>query len=158
MSAPVTGLAATQVRVPRRHRAATASPTETRLAPLVPHDPGGRPNPRSEDPRFRLGFVRLVTHHFSHAGCPRENELLTGGVRLAGVPTILRPRAPRLIRHEASTSPRVFWSCRLPQIGMERASEADVIRTGAWPTPVLHLGHTIRLPTAPLLDLVRLAS
>lgn len=42
------------------------------------------------------------------------------------------------------------------QIG--RTAAYDLIRAGRWPTPVLWLGHRIRLPTAPLLTLLGLST
>jgi predicted DNA-binding transcriptional regulator AlpA len=41
-------------------------------------------------------------------------------------------------------------------LGIGRTSAYELISTGCWPTPVLHLGRSIRVPTAPLLDLVQL--
>jgi len=40
----------------------------------------------------------------------------------------------------------------LPGVG--RTAAYELIRSGDWPTPVLRLGKLIRIPTAPLLDLV----
>lgn len=37
-----------------------------------------------------------------------------------------------------------------------RSAAYDLIKTGRWPTPVLHLGRRIRIPTAPLLALLGL--
>ena len=56
---------------------------------LVAHETGGRGDPRYEDPRFRLGFARLVTHYFSHAAWLEDDQLLSGAARLAGVPGVL---------------------------------------------------------------------
>ena len=39
-------------------------------------------------------------------------------------------------------------------LGLSRTSAYELIRTGAWPTPVFRLGRLIRIPTAPLLDLL----
>jgi predicted DNA-binding transcriptional regulator AlpA len=39
-------------------------------------------------------------------------------------------------------------------LGVGRTAAYELIRCGRWPTPVLHLGKLIRIPTAPLLDLV----
>ncbi len=39
-------------------------------------------------------------------------------------------------------------------LGIGRTAVYELIRTNAFPTPVLRLGKLIRLPTAPLLDLV----
>lgn len=50
---------------------------------------GGTPDPRYDDPRFRLGFARLVTHYFAHAAWLDEDQLLDGAARLAGIPAVL---------------------------------------------------------------------
>lgn len=39
-------------------------------------------------------------------------------------------------------------------LGIGRTAAYELIRCGGWPTPVLHLGKLIRVPTAPLLQLV----
>jgi predicted DNA-binding transcriptional regulator AlpA len=41
-------------------------------------------------------------------------------------------------------------------LGVGRTAAYDLIRTNRWPTPVLHVGKLIRIPTAPLLRLVGL--
>ena len=41
-------------------------------------------------------------------------------------------------------------------LGIGRTVAYELIRTGAWPTPVLRLGKLIRIPTGPLLELVQL--
>jgi proline iminopeptidase len=48
-----------------------------------------RPSPRFADPRFRLGFARLVTHYFgNHAFLP--DDAITGRLdRIAGMPAVL---------------------------------------------------------------------
>ena len=48
--------------------------------------PGARPNPRFEDPRFRLGFARQVTHCWRHDSWLEPDELLRNADRLAGIP------------------------------------------------------------------------
>ena len=39
-------------------------------------------------------------------------------------------------------------------LGVGRTAAYELIRRDRWPTPVLHLGKLIRIPTAPLLALV----
>lgn len=39
-------------------------------------------------------------------------------------------------------------------LGIGRTAAYELIRTESWPTPVLRLGKLIRVPTAPLLQLV----
>lgn len=39
-------------------------------------------------------------------------------------------------------------------LGIRRSCAYELIRAGAWPSPVLRLGRTVRVPTAPLLALV----
>jgi proline iminopeptidase len=51
--------------------------------------PGHRPDPRYEDPRFRLCFARIVTHYFSNAAFLADNALARGIGRLADVPGVL---------------------------------------------------------------------
>jgi len=56
---------------------------------IVAIEPGGGPNPRYDDPRFRLAFARIVTHVFRHGAWLRDGELLDGAHRLAGIPGVL---------------------------------------------------------------------
>lgn len=55
--------------------------------------PGHQPNPRYEDPAFRLAFARLVTHYFATAGFLADlapgGDLVAGAGRLAGIPGVL---------------------------------------------------------------------
>jgi proline iminopeptidase len=51
--------------------------------------PGHRPNPRYEDPEFRLRFARLVTHYWRHAAFLEEDQLLREASRLNGIPGAL---------------------------------------------------------------------
>ena len=39
-------------------------------------------------------------------------------------------------------------------LGIGRTAAYELIRTDRWPTPVLRLGKLIRIPSAPLLELV----
>jgi proline iminopeptidase len=47
------------------------------------------PDPRYDDPAFRLCFARLVTHYWQHTAWRRDGELLDGVERLASVPAVL---------------------------------------------------------------------
>ena len=40
-------------------------------------------------------------------------------------------------------------------LGIGRTAAYELIRLGKWPTPVLRLGKLIRIPSAPLLELVK---
>ena len=51
--------------------------------------PGYRPNPRYEDPEFRLRFARLVTHYWRNAAFLEENQLLENAPVLDGIPGVL---------------------------------------------------------------------
>ncbi len=51
--------------------------------------PGQAPNPRYEDPAFRMCFARIVTHYWTHAGFLEDGALLRGAGRLAGTPGVL---------------------------------------------------------------------
>ncbi len=48
-----------------------------------------KPDPRYEDPAFRLGFARLVTHYWSHAAWLADGALLRGAAKLANTPGVL---------------------------------------------------------------------
>lgn len=39
-------------------------------------------------------------------------------------------------------------------LGIGRTAAYELIRVGKWPTPILRLGKLIRVPSAPLLELV----
>jgi predicted DNA-binding transcriptional regulator AlpA len=41
-------------------------------------------------------------------------------------------------------------------LGVGRTIAYELVRSGQWPTPVLRLGKLIRVPTAPLVDLLGL--
>jgi len=39
-------------------------------------------------------------------------------------------------------------------LGIGRTAAYELVRANAWPTPVLRIGRLIRIPSAPLLDLL----
>jgi predicted DNA-binding transcriptional regulator AlpA len=41
-------------------------------------------------------------------------------------------------------------------LGLGRSAAYELVRTGAWPTPVLRLGRLIKIPSAPLAALLGL--
>ena len=43
-------------------------------------------------------------------------------------------------------------------LGIGRTSAYELVRTGRWPTPVLRLGNSIRVPTAALRELLSLST
>jgi len=51
--------------------------------------PGHQPNPRYQDPEFRLLFARLVTHYWRNAAFLEENQLLRDAATLDGIPGVL---------------------------------------------------------------------
>ncbi len=51
--------------------------------------PGHRPNPRYDDPEFRLRFARLVTHYWRHAAFLEDGQLLRDAPLLDGIPGVL---------------------------------------------------------------------
>lgn len=51
--------------------------------------PGHAPNPRYEDPEFRLRFARLVTHYWRHAAFLEDEQLLRDAAILNGIPGFL---------------------------------------------------------------------
>lgn len=56
---------------------------------VVAVNAGAPPNPRYDDPRFRMGFARIVTHYFSHHAWLGEHELLDHVERLRDIPAVL---------------------------------------------------------------------
>jgi proline iminopeptidase len=58
---------------------------EDAVSPL----PDGRPNPRYEDPAFRMTFARIVTHYFHHNAWLEPDQLLRNADRLDGIPGVL---------------------------------------------------------------------
>jgi len=51
--------------------------------------PDGAPNPRYDDPAFRMSFARTVTHYFHHQAWLAESQILNDAGRLAGIPGVL---------------------------------------------------------------------
>jgi proline iminopeptidase len=51
--------------------------------------PDHRPDPRYDDPRFRMAFARLVTHYWQHAAWMEDGALLRDAEQLAGIPGVL---------------------------------------------------------------------
>lgn len=51
--------------------------------------PNHKPNPRYDDPAFRLGFARLVTHYWANHAWLEDGALLSGARRLGNIPGIL---------------------------------------------------------------------
>ena len=41
-------------------------------------------------------------------------------------------------------------------LGLGRSAAYELVRTGGWPTPVLRLGRLIKVPSAPLVELLGL--
>ncbi|HTZ43296.1 MAG TPA: prolyl aminopeptidase [Jatrophihabitans sp.] len=62
--------------------------------------PGWQPDPRYDDPAFRLVFARLVTHYWSHGCFLADGQLRAGLPRLAGIPAVLLHG-----RHDVSSPP-----------------------------------------------------
>jgi proline iminopeptidase len=64
--------------------------------------PGHQPNPQFEDPAFRLGFARLVTHYWRNAAF--VDDLVEQAPRLDGIPAVLIHG-----RHDVSSPLDVPW-------------------------------------------------
>ncbi len=67
--------------------------------------PGHRPDPRYQDPVFRMVFARLVTHYWRHAAWLPEGVLLREAQRLAGIPGVLVHG-----RLDVSGPPDIAWA------------------------------------------------
>ncbi|MFF7051798.1 prolyl aminopeptidase [Streptomyces griseorubiginosus] len=48
-----------------------------------------RPDPRYEDPHFRMRFARLVTHYWRHAAFLEDGALLRDAGKLTGIPGVM---------------------------------------------------------------------
>lgn len=66
--------------------------------------PGYEPDPRYEDPRFRLCFARIVTHYWAHGGFLPDGWLDAGLSRLQEIPAVLVHG-----RLDVSGPPDVAW-------------------------------------------------
>lgn len=56
---------------------------------IVAVQAGHKPHPRYEDPKFRLGFARLVTHYWRNRGWLEDSVLLRDIGRVAHIPSVL---------------------------------------------------------------------
>jgi proline iminopeptidase len=66
--------------------------------------PGQKPPARYENPRFRLGFARMVTHYWRH-GCWMDGvDLIGGAPKLANIPAVLAHG-----RMDVSGPPDIAW-------------------------------------------------
>jgi len=54
-----------------------------------------------------------------------------------------------------SVPPVVDVPTAAAMLGIGRTAAYELIRLGKWPTPVLRLGKLIRIPSAPLLELIQ---
>lgn len=52
-------------------------------------EPGWIPNPRYQDPAFRMTFARLVNHYFHHRAWLEDDQIVRNADRLAGIPGAL---------------------------------------------------------------------
>jgi proline iminopeptidase len=56
---------------------------------LLSNEAGWQPNPRYDDPAFRMAFARIVTHYFHHGAWLADGQILRDAGRLAGIPGVL---------------------------------------------------------------------
>jgi proline iminopeptidase len=76
--------------------------------------PGWSPDPRFDDPTFRLVFARLVTHYWAHDCFLPDGYLRANVGRLAGIPGVLVAG-----RHDVSGPPDVAWQLHRAWPGSE---------------------------------------
>ena len=50
---------------------------------------GREPNPRYDDPRFRMAFARIVTHYFHRGASLEPRQIIRNAHRLHGIPAAL---------------------------------------------------------------------
>ena len=65
---------------------------------------GHRHDPRYDDPSFRMGFARIVTHYWSNAAFLEDGQLLRDAHQLAGTPGVLIHG-----RLDVSSPPDIAW-------------------------------------------------
>jgi proline iminopeptidase len=73
---------------PAIHEKAARDWCDWEIAVVAVH-PSHKPHPRYEDPAFRLGFARLVTHYWRHKAWLEDGALVQVASRLAGIPGVL---------------------------------------------------------------------
>lgn len=66
--------------------------------------PDHRPDPRYEDPAFRMVFARLVTHYWRHEAWLPDGALIVDASRLTGIPGVLIHG-----RQDLSSPPDIAW-------------------------------------------------
>lgn len=82
--------------------------------------PDHHPDPRYDDPTFRLVFARLVTHYWRHAAWLEDGILLRRADRLAGIPGLLVNG-----RLDVSGPPDIAWQLT------QKWPDAEVVLLGA---------------------------
>jgi predicted DNA-binding transcriptional regulator AlpA len=60
----------------------------------------------------------------------------------------------RDVRPDPAVRPTIPAEESFPLLGISRNTGYELIRRGEFPVPVLRLGRKLRIPTAPLLDLL----
>ena len=97
-------------------------------------------------PGIRRGEHPSAIHHPRRRRIrlhPRKEELVTGAsLRM----TVAQARA---------VPPVVDVPTAAAMMGIGRTAAYELIRLGRWPTPVLRLGKLIRIPSAPILELIQ---
>jgi proline iminopeptidase len=73
---------------PAIHEKAARDWCDWEIAIVAVH-PNDKPHPRYEDPAFRLGFARLVTHYWRHQAWLEDGILPRETNRLSGIPGVL---------------------------------------------------------------------
>jgi proline iminopeptidase len=76
--------------------------------------PDHRPNPRYDDPRFRLAFARLVSHYWQHDAWLDDGVLIRNARVLEGIPGVLIHG-----RIDLSSPPDIAWEISVNWPGSE---------------------------------------
>ena len=91
--------------------------------------PGYEPDPRYDDPRFRLCFARIVTHYWSHGGFLEDGQLIRDAHRLTGIPGVLIHG-----RLDISGPPDIPWQLHLLWPDAQLVLVDDAGHGGSHPT------------------------
>ncbi|MGP3948897.1 prolyl aminopeptidase [Streptomyces sp. 7N604] len=87
-----------------------------------------KPDPRYDDPAFRMAFARLVTHYWRHAAWLDDGALLRGVDALAGIPGVLVHG-----RLDLSSPPDVAWELAQAWRGSELVLVDDAGHGSGYP-------------------------
>jgi hypothetical protein len=125
------------------------------------------PHPTGEGGATRAGGLYLAAtrartltggRRCRRAGAGRFATAAEKGARLGSAGSLSLRNSVTLSADEVRSLPAVIDVVTAAQVlGIGRTVAYELVRTGDFPTPVLRVGGQVKIPTAPLLDLLGLA-